>query len=239
MLWRQHCDAVNQSMLQSWWPGKAVDSVLKTDLFDEVFGVGLFPYVQQQRSVLNGIDLSESIASAAQKKCPGLLASVTDVRQLPFADDSYDLIISNSTLDHFELSSDIAVALRELYRVLKPGGQLIITLDNLLNPVIAIRQVLPFRWLNAIGILPYFVGATCGPRGLNRLVSQTGFNILETTSVMHCPRVLAVAVAGLLQRYAGRRTQQRFLRGLMAFEKLSALPTRFGTGHFVAVRAVK
>lgn len=238
-LWRRHCDAVNLAMLQKWWPDKKVDSVLKTDLFDEVFGHGLYPFTQQKKSKLRGIDLSESIVSAARKRCPGILATVTDVRRLPFGDDSCDLIISNSTLDHFESISDITVSLRELYRVLKPGGQLLLTLDNLFNPVIALRRALPYRLLKSIGVLPYFVGATLTPGGLRRELTQTGFRIIETTSLMHCPRVVAVAVASLLQRNAGQRTQQRFLSSLMAFEKLANLPTRYISGHFVAVRAEK
>jgi SAM-dependent methyltransferase len=238
-LWRRHCDAVNLAMLQKWWPDKKADTVLKTDLFDEVFGQGLYPFTQKKESKLSGIDLSESIVSAARKRCPELLATVTDVRRLPFGDDSCDLIISNSTLDHFESISDITVSLRELYRVLKPGGQLLLTLDNLCNPLIALRRLLPYRLLKSIGVLPYYVGPTYGPRGLCRQVRQSGFKIVETTSIMHCPRVLAVSVASLLQRHAGQRAQQRFLRGLMAFEKLANLPTRYISGHFVAVRAEK
>jgi SAM-dependent methyltransferase len=238
-LWREHCDAVNLAMLQKWWPGEGVESVLKTDLFDEVFGQGLYPFIQPKGSTLSAIDVSESIVSAARTKYPEVQAMVADVRRLPVKDDTYDLIISNSTLDHFESGTDISVALRELYRVLKPGGHLLLTLDNLCNPVIALRQALPFRLMNAIGVVPYFVGATFGPRGLRREVRRAGFRVIETESVMHSPRVVAVAIAGLLQRHAKPRTQQRFLRGLMAFEKLARLPTRYFTGHFVAVRAVK
>jgi len=238
-LWRRHCDNVNLTLLKKWWPHDQVDSVLKTDLFDEVFGNGLYPFTRQKESALYGIDLSESIVSAARKSFSDIEATVSDVRQLPFADDTYDLIISNSTLDHFESKGDIAVSLRELYRVLKPGGHLLVTLDNISNPVIALRQVLPFKFLNATGILPYYVGATLGPRGLCREVRQAGFNVIETTSIMHCPRIIAVAVAGLLQRHAGRTTQDRYLRFLMAIEKLAGWPTRNFTGYFTGVKAVK
>lgn len=238
-LWRRHCDSVNRTLLRKWWPDNPVVSVLKTDLFDEVFGNGLYPFIRRNQSTLYGLDLSESIVSAARKNFPEIKAVVSDVRHLPFAKDSYDLVISNSTLDHFESKGDIAVSLRELYRVLKPGGHLLVTLDNFSNPVIALRQALPFRFLNAVGILPYYVGATLGPRGLRREVRQAGFEIVETTSIMHCPRVLAVAAAGLLQRHARQATQDRFLRYLMAMEKLARLPTRNLTGYFTGVKAVK
>jgi len=165
--------------------------------------------------------------------------AVADVRRLPFGDDKFDLIISNSTLDHFETTAEITVALRELYRVLKPGGQLLLTLDNLQNPMIALRQALPFRLLKKLGVVPYFVGSTFGPGKLCREVRESGFRVTDTTALVHNPRVVAVAIAGMLQRRTTGLTQQRFLRFLMAFEKLSNLPTKFFTGHFVAVRAVK
>jgi len=238
-LWRRHSDAVNLALVKSWWPGEPVGSILKTDLFDEVFGEGLYPLMQSKARTVSGIDISESIVGTARTRCPGLQSAVADVRKLPFGDDRFDLIISNSTLDHFESTADISIALCELYRVLRPGGQLVLTLDNLRNPVIALRQALPFRLLSVLGVVPYFVGSTFGPRGLCREVCKAGFRVIDTASVMHCPRVVAVAIAGLLQRHAGYRAQQRYLRGLMAFEKLARLPTHSFTGYFTAVRATK
>jgi len=238
-LWRQHSDAVNLALLQLWWPDEPVESVLKTDLFDEVFGAGLYPFMHSKTRTVSGIDISESNVFAARMRYPALQTAVADVRSLPFGSDTFDLIVSNSTLDHFETAGDISVAVGELYRVLRPGGQLVLTLDNLRNPKIALRQALPFRLLHALGLAPYFMGSTLGPRGLCREVHQAGFQVIDTAVVMHCPRVIAVAIASLLQRHAGYPAQQRFLRSLMAFEKLSCLPTRSFTGHFVAVRAVK
>jgi SAM-dependent methyltransferase len=239
VLWRQHSDAVNLALVQSWWPSEPVGNVLKTDLFDEAFGEGLFPFMRLNAKSVNGIDISAAIASSVQRKCPELQSTVADVRQLPFGNDQFDLIISNSTLDHFQTAGEISLAVGELYRVLRPGGQMVLTLDNLRNPLIALRHALPFRLLNTLGLVPYFAGSTFGPWGLHRVVDQAGFRVIDTASVMHCPRVVAVAIAGLLQRYAKRPAQKRFLHGLMAFEKLSRLPTHSFTGHFVAVRVVK
>ena len=65
------------------------------------------------------------------------------------------------------------------------------------------------------------------------------FEVLEVTAVMHCPRLLAVRMAHVLERWASPKTQRRFLRLLMAFERLSSWPTRFLTGYLVAVRAIR
>jgi hypothetical protein len=112
-------------------------------------------------------------------------------------------------------------------------------MDNPENPVIALRNALSFRLLNRLGITPYYVGATLNARDLRHMLEDTGFKTMEITSVMHCPRVFAVALAHLLQRYAPSRIQQGFLRFLMAFERLASLPTYRMTGHFIAMRATK
>jgi hypothetical protein len=55
---------------------------------------------------------------------------------------------------------------------------------------------------------------------------------------MHCPRLPAVALAGLLAD-ARPCLQEWFLRMLAAMERLGALPTRYLTGYFSTVLAVK
>ena len=45
-----------------------------------------------------------------------------DVRRLPLADNRVDVVLSNSTLDHFDTEQEIEESLHELARVLKPGG---------------------------------------------------------------------------------------------------------------------
>jgi len=239
LLWRQHSDAVNLELLKKWLPDSPVNNVLKTDLFDEAFGKGLYPFMELNAESVYGVDISKAVIDSACKKYPKLQAETADVRCLPFGNETIDLIISNSTLDHFQDTKEISVALDELYRVLRPGGQMVLTLDNLRNPVIALRHILPYRLLNSLGLVPYLVGSTFGPGGLHKKVSDTGFSVTDTTFLMHCPRVFAVAIAGLLQRRAKRPVQQRFLRSLMVFEKLSRWPTRSFSGHFTAMRLVK
>ncbi|MBI3797384.1 MAG: methyltransferase domain-containing protein, partial [Deltaproteobacteria bacterium] len=157
----------------------------------------------------------------------------------PFADGAFDAIVSTSTLDHFHSHAEVIASLQEFRRVLRPTGQLFLTLDNLANPIIKLRNALPFRWLHRLGLVPYYVGVTYGPRRLREVLQQVGFEVLEVGAVMHCPRVFAVVIARLLERHTGQESQRRFLRFLLAFEHLAYWPTRFLTGHFVAVRATK
>jgi SAM-dependent methyltransferase len=237
-LWRAHSDLVNSSLFSRWLPSGPTGRLLKTDLFDEAFGVGLYPLLKSRSCKLTGMDVSILTLSTALSRYCDLKATCTDIRRLPFADAAFDIVVSNSTLDHFESMDEIVTGLRELRRVLKPGGQLLLTLDNLANPLIALRNILPFPLLNRLGIVPYYVGISWGPRRLLRILRQLELEVVDVDTLMHAPRVIAVAVARLLERHAAPKTQQKFLRFLMSFEQLSRWPTRFLTGHFVAVRAI-
>jgi len=238
-LWRVHSDAVNTALIGRWLSGCRVDRLLKTDLFDEAFSGGLYPLLASRVQHVLGMDVSAVVLHAARSRHVDLQVVGADARCLPFADNVFDVIVSNSTLDHFESSEDIIVSLHELHRVLRSGGHLLLTLDNLGNPVIALRNILPFRVLNRPGLVPYYVGATFGRCRLCRTLEQVGFEVTEVRAVMHCLRVFAVGTASILEKCAGPETQGRFLRVLMAFECLSRASTRFLTGHFVAVKALK
>jgi len=214
-------------------------SVLKTDAFDEAVGEGLYPFLQQHAREVHGIDIAPEAVNEAARRYPGFHVRRGDVRKLPFSDSSFDLVVSNSTLDHFPAAKEIHRSLQELNRVLKPGGELVISMDNLQNPIVALRSILPFKMLKKLHLVPYFVGATFGRRGLTSALEKAGFEVMETKAVLHCPRFLAVPLAGILQQRAGPDVRRRFLRLLAGFEALGKLPCRYFTGHFVAVRALK
>jgi SAM-dependent methyltransferase len=63
---------------------------------------------------------------------PGLELAVADGRALPFDDSSFDHACSISVLEHIEEPGD-AEALRELARVVRPGGRVLVTLPHALT----------------------------------------------------------------------------------------------------------
>jgi len=246
-LWRECSDRHQAALIARWLhrPLKAVPpargselSMLKTDLFDEVAGRGVVHFLLADGVRVTGIDISSVVVAEGGSRNPGLEALVADVRCLPFAESSFDVVFSGSTLDHFDSVADIQTALREICRVLRPGGTLILTLDNLDNPVVWVRNGPLLGLLRRIGIVPYQVGATLGHSRLERNVRAAGFEVVESTAVMHCPRVLAVAVAGTIERL-GWSWQEAFISGVASWESLGRWPTRWLTGHYVAIHAVK
>ncbi len=220
---REYSDRVNLALLARWLPER-LGSVLKTDLFDEAVGRGLVGSLGVRADRVVGIDVSASVVREAARRNPALEAVVADVRALPFPTGSFDAVVSNSTLDHFDGAEPIGDALVELTRVLRPGGLLVVTLDNPANPVVWLRNHVPERVLRSTGLVPYPVGATLGPRALAQAVARAGLLVEDATVVAHVPR--------LLVRAFGLRSGR-----LLAAERAGALPTRMLTGQFCAVLA--
>ena len=226
---------MNSALLKSWLPKRPVGRLLKTDLFDESLGNGLCSIMASKATHVFGMDISIQTLRNAKSRHRELCATCSDVRHLPFSSGSFDVIVSNSTLDHFDSTKEIEASLQELRRVLRSDGNLVLTLDNLANPLITLRQSLPFHTLHQAGIVPYFVGSTYTPLGLRRVLERVGFTISDMRAIMHCPRVAAVFIAGILEKRASRSLQAKFSRYLLAFERFANLPTRYITGHFIAV----
>ena len=238
-LWRAHSDALYTALLDRWLPPATLDAVLKTDLFDEAVSDGLFPALTRRARTVIGIDLAQVTAREAAARYPSLGAVGADVRGLPFSDGAFDAIVSLSTLDHFRSVADLDAALGELRRVLRAGGTLILTLDNMANPLLRLRNLLPFAVVHAAGLVPYFVGESCTPRGAAARLRAHGFCVDEVTTVLHVPRVAAVPSAAVVHRWAGARGRRRFLASLGAWERLAYWPTATLTGHYVAIRATR
>jgi SAM-dependent methyltransferase len=237
-VWRRFCDELHQGILRDWTGGRRFASALKTDLFDEAVGEGLFAWLSAVSDRVEGIDVAPGIVAQATQRPPTLIARQADVRHL--ADhpaDSFDLVVSNSTLDHFAEEQDLKVALSELSRTLRPGGLLFVTLDNPRKPVVALRNRLTRPWMGSTSLVPYFMGHTVPLAELSRQLTACGLQIEQTGYLMHVPRLLFLHACRLVSvdSWAG----SALLRGMHACEWGNLLPTRCGTGHFSAVLARK
>lgn len=146
-------------------------------------------------------------------------------------------MVSTSTLDHFDDAADLERALRELHRVLRPGGSFIVTLDNASNPLIAVRNVLPFGLLHRVGLVPYPTGRTLGLDGLRERVGAAGFVVNAVDTIMHVPRLAVRSAAPAVVRDPARI--DRFLSALLRMESPLPFPLRRVSGQFVAVRATR
>jgi SAM-dependent methyltransferase len=81
-------------------------------------------YLEMGPRSITGIDISET-AIAEAKQTFGDRASfyAGDAHNMPFPDNSFDLVVGRSILHHLQLD----IALREILRVLRPGGYAVFT----------------------------------------------------------------------------------------------------------------
>jgi ubiquinone/menaquinone biosynthesis C-methylase UbiE len=79
----------------------------------------------EAKARVTGVDLSESniarCAAFARERGVDAAFAAGDAERLPFAGGSFDAVIANDSLEHF---ANPEAALRELARVLRPGGSI-------------------------------------------------------------------------------------------------------------------
>ncbi|AWB45789.1 class I SAM-dependent methyltransferase [Paenibacillus sp. CAA11] len=91
---------------------------------------------------VTGVDLSDVLLREARENDPkGLVRWLkSDMRKLPF-DGPFDAVVNLFTsFGYFERDEEHVQVLREIYRVLKPGGKFII---DFLNPAYTIARLVP------------------------------------------------------------------------------------------------
>ncbi|MEZ0230855.1 MAG: class I SAM-dependent methyltransferase [Planctomycetota bacterium] len=115
-------------------------------------GIGIFSELLSGSGArLVGIDISEDLLRRARARSEKLNASGArveferaSIHHLPHGGGTFDAVIGSSILHHLE----VAPALDEVQRVLKPGGRFVVAEPNMLNPQIMIQKNVPpiKRW---------------------------------------------------------------------------------------------
>jgi SAM-dependent methyltransferase/ribosomal protein S18 acetylase RimI-like enzyme len=237
--WRAYMQRVYGRLVRTWLPARGAGRGLKTDLFEEAITSHHVLPALGPGSV--GLDCSPATVRAARERLGEArhLFVVADLRAIPLRAGVVDRILAGSSLDHFVDKADIATSLAELARVLTPGGTLVVTFDNPHNPVVWLRNRLPFGWLNRAGIVPYYVGQTYGRAEGRVQLESVGLTVTHVSAVAHAPRAPAIGLVALAERLHAARLQHLLGRALTACEWLGQWPTRYRTGYYLVFRAQK
>ena len=116
------------------------------------------------------IDVSPELLEIAKANwsAPNVRYEIQNAYALTYSDATFDSVVGSSILHHLEIEE----ALREAYRVLKPGAAIYFTEPNMLNPQIAIQKNVP--WIKRrLGDSPDETAFFRWP--LRRLLEQTGY----------------------------------------------------------------
>ncbi len=150
-------------------------------LLDAGCGTGRFSALAASMGAeVIALEIGRSLLSRVVMKCPAIPAC-GDVTRLPFHDDSFDVVLSSECIEHTP-TPDRAV--RELVRVLRPGGRLVITCPNRF-----------WYWscavANALKLRPY-EGLENWPGWfqLRRWIRSAGASILRSTGIHLFPFVI-------------------------------------------------
>lgn len=105
-------------------------------------GTGLFTKeLAQTDNTIVAIDISDALIQKATERvhAPNVNFVLGNAYQTPFDSTSYDFIVGSSSLHHLDVDS----ALKEFSRILKPGGKIMFTEPNMMNPQVALIKNIP------------------------------------------------------------------------------------------------
>jgi ubiquinone/menaquinone biosynthesis C-methylase UbiE len=134
---------------------------------------------------LYGIDSSGEMLKLARRYAEKFNLTVdltlADARQLPYPDESFNWVISIATYHHVKGEGERLKALKELKRVLKPGGEAFITVWNRWQPRFWFRgREIAEPWRTKEKTL-YRYYHLFSYRELEKLVKEAGMKILKST----------------------------------------------------------
>jgi len=89
---------------------------------------------------ITAIDVSEDLLKIARETSGGGKFILGDAMNMPFDDETFDVVFGSSILHHL----DFDASLREIHRVLKLGGRMVFAEPNMINPHIFLLKNIPF-----------------------------------------------------------------------------------------------
>jgi SAM-dependent methyltransferase len=167
-----------------------------TRLLDAGCGAGLLALLGSLRGAqVTALDAAPGLLAIARKRLPAADLREGDLEALPFGDASFDAVTAVNCVFY---AADVAKAMRELVRVLRPGGRLVVTAwgppDKCEFLTAIMPGLAPLMPPPPPGASPPHPGALSEPGALAALLEQAGARCVEEGEV-HCPFVFANAEA--------------------------------------------
>ncbi|HXO21199.1 MAG TPA: class I SAM-dependent methyltransferase [Thermoanaerobaculia bacterium] len=215
------------ALIERWLGPLAGRRVLKLDLWNEAYNTRILHWMAGQGADVAALDGSGVVAARARAntRAAGLSLGLlrADIRELPFAEASFDLAYTMGTIEHI---AEYRQALRELHRVLRPGGRAIVGVPHRWN--LFLRPLL-VTVLEAFDAYPYAPEKSFGASELRRDLRSAGFRVLDRGGLLITPGPLRMLDVLLHTRGSAlERLTGRLVAPFEALERRWAWTGRFG-----------
>lgn len=165
-----------------------------------------------------GIDFAPEMVRAATQQ-HDLAAHVTcaEATQIPFEDQRFDVVMVDGVLHHLAVQGKLIAALREVRRVLKPGGRLcVFDRNGSIMSGLLLRVAITAKTMIGLvtGRRHYPSSATrneisFGGLSDQRLLKRCGFLPVRSRPVASAPFFMSVVLLNAMQYFLSRRLRQR------------------------------
>ena len=143
-------------------------------------------------------DISPGMVEVAKRNAAGLGFAIdgqaADAEELPYEDDSFDLVIGHAVIHHIP---DVEKAFGEMFRVLKPGGRVVICGEPTRHGDVIARQLSRATWWTATHVTRLALLKDTWARSPEELDESSRAAALEAVVDLHTfvPKELEALVA--------------------------------------------
>ena len=154
----------------------------KLRLLDVGCGDGRFLIPLEGKFRLYGLDFSKSFLREVKKHCKSCRTIFGHAEKLPFKSDYFDVVLSVRLIQHLSKKQQ-QNAIDEMYRVVKPGGKVIVLNYNSMSALNIYKKIcqsktpkfwpfIKWRWV---------IDEYNSPSELKAMFKRAGFNRIRTT----------------------------------------------------------
>ena len=133
------------------------------------------------------------VVTPSHPPAPNGAVTIADLGALPFEDQSFDLVVSRSVVEHLEHPQAVFAELR---RILRPGGRIVFATPNKYYYSCLVAIALSYRWKDAFmkwaygedsyHHFPVFYRANTRS-ALRRIAAEVGLRVTRVEAIRHFP----------------------------------------------------
>ncbi|MFC1951687.1 class I SAM-dependent methyltransferase [Chloroflexota bacterium] len=190
----------------AWTQSKLYDTLISLGCDDtsSVLDVGCgsgedAKYVQKATRNIVGVDVSAIALKVFTAK--GFEGILTDVKKLPFHNDSFDYVLCSGLLHHLRGQGDLAGYLTEFVRVTKKGGYVVASEPNVFHPSGILMNIFNTIKPGITGLVPH--ERALSPLYLTRNFRKAGLKDIQRISASYVWNRLPLTVSKFISKHEG------------------------------------